>query len=164
MTAATQTNIYDVQAVWAKYEDVAMHFNDLLMRLRTQALAGVAAISAVVGIFTKSDTAAIQLDWIVAGWLFIALAMFWIAIACLDLLYYNRLLLGAVNAITSLERQLKAAAFSGIDLSTHIEAEFDSFHPRPVRMIGVTSFYVIVFFAIAGGAAYSFGLHHAGNP
>jgi hypothetical protein len=41
----------DVQCLWEKYEDIAMHFNDLLIRLRTQSLAGVAALSALVGIF-----------------------------------------------------------------------------------------------------------------
>lgn len=37
----------DVFEVWTKYEDIAMHFNDLLIKLRTQALGGVAAISAL---------------------------------------------------------------------------------------------------------------------
>ena len=31
--------------VWQEYEKIAMHFNDLLMRLRTQALGAVAALA-----------------------------------------------------------------------------------------------------------------------
>jgi hypothetical protein len=33
--------------VWDKYEAIAMHFNDLLIKLRTQALAAVAALSTI---------------------------------------------------------------------------------------------------------------------
>jgi hypothetical protein len=40
--------------VWDKYEAIAMHFNDLLIELRTQALAAVAALSTIIGIFSKS--------------------------------------------------------------------------------------------------------------
>ncbi len=46
----------DVQKLWEKYEDIAMHFNDLLMRLRTQTLAGIAAVSALVGVFAKEGS------------------------------------------------------------------------------------------------------------
>ncbi len=42
--------------LWDKYEAITMHFNDLLMKLRTQALAGVAALSAVDGIFAKNES------------------------------------------------------------------------------------------------------------
>jgi hypothetical protein len=56
----------DVQCLWAKYEDIAMHFNDLLMRLRSQSLAGIAAVSVLVGVFSKEGIADIQLDWTVA--------------------------------------------------------------------------------------------------
>jgi hypothetical protein len=41
--------------VWKKYEQIAMHFNDLLIRIRTQALAGVAALSAFTGLFAKAE-------------------------------------------------------------------------------------------------------------
>jgi hypothetical protein len=35
---------WPVFEVWTKYEDIAMHFNDLLIRLRTQALGAIAAL------------------------------------------------------------------------------------------------------------------------
>jgi hypothetical protein len=50
---------WSIKELWEKYEEIAMHFNDLLIRLRTQALGGVAALSAIVGIFGKSGTAAL---------------------------------------------------------------------------------------------------------
>lgn len=149
----------DVQALWAKYEDIAMHFNDLLMRLRSQSLAGIAAVSTLIGIFTKEAVANVQLDWLVAEALFIAMAIFWIAIWCLDLLYYNRLLTGAVKALRHLEDQTKqGVAFDGhINMSTLIEAEFGTniWSLKSRRFIGVVAFYVIVFLVIIAGAVFS---------
>lgn len=43
---------------WKKYEDIAMHFNDLIIRLRIQSIGGIAALAAILGIFltdTKSN-------------------------------------------------------------------------------------------------------------
>ena len=49
---------WPIRELWEKYEEITMHFNDLIIRLRTQALAGVAALSALVGIFAKADLGA----------------------------------------------------------------------------------------------------------
>ena len=110
----------DLQALWAKYEDIAMHFNDLLMRLRSQSLAGIAAVSTLVGLFTKQTGTDVQMGWLVAEALFAAMAIFWIAIWCLDMLYYNRLLIGAVTALKELESQTTGETdFKGsINMST----------------------------------------------
>jgi hypothetical protein len=54
---------WTIHDLWAKYEDITMHFNDLLIRLRTQALAGVAALSTLVGIFTRTDKDGIHISW-----------------------------------------------------------------------------------------------------
>jgi len=113
----------DVRRLWAKHEGIAMHFNDLLMRLRSQSLAGIAAISTLVGVFTREGVADIHLDWLVATALFIAMAFSWIAIFALDYFYYNRLLLGAVEALKQLERKTTTAAMP-INMSTLIEDEF----------------------------------------
>jgi hypothetical protein len=50
---------WPVFEVWKKYEEITMHFNDLLMRLRTQALAAVAALATIVGIFSKAGADAL---------------------------------------------------------------------------------------------------------
>jgi hypothetical protein len=60
----------NIQSLWEKYEDIAMHFNDLLMRLHTQGLAGIAAVSTLVGIFTKGTASDFQSDWLVATFIF----------------------------------------------------------------------------------------------
>ena len=60
---------WDIYELWQKYEKVAMHFNDLIIRLRTQALAGVAALSALTGFFAKADFGALSLSLVwVAVW------------------------------------------------------------------------------------------------
>lgn len=149
----------DAQSLWVKYEEVAMHFNDLLIRLRTQSLAGIAAVSALVGIFSKEGIADVHLDWVVAQAIFGAMMAFWIAIWCLDLLYYNRLLSGAVRAVIALEKQTKTgAAFTGeIDLSTLIEAEFDQpiWSLRKWRFKGIVIFYGLVMAVLVAGFWFS---------
>lgn len=109
-----------IYEVWNKYEKIAMHFNDLLIRLRTQALAAVAALSTVTTIFAKTDT--VEAPWPVAAGMFFALWMFWIAIWILDLRYYNRLLLGSVHALLEIEDLSKRQSrITSIQMSTRIE-------------------------------------------
>src|ERR1700743_2579491 len=100
--AAVESQL-SIQELWAKYEDIAMHFNDLLMRLRSQSIAGIAALSTVVGVLAKGDVASLSISWFVAAMIFVAMGFFWIAVWCIDFLYYNRLLSGAVAAISELE-------------------------------------------------------------
>jgi hypothetical protein len=100
---------WTVHDLWAKYEDIAMHFNDLLIRLRTQALAGVGALSTLVGIFTKTES--IHISWQIASDVFVLLIMFWVAIWAIDRCYYNRLLVGAVNASISIKSRRSSFLF-----------------------------------------------------
>ena len=146
-----------IQSLWAKYEDIAMHFNDLLMRLRTQALAGIAAISTLVGIFTKTDPSEFQSDWLIATAIFIALTTFWVAIFCLDFFYYNRLLVGAVAALKELESEAQRQKFTGIKMSTKIIGEFNSgFFPTDISSFkGIFAFYGIVLFVLVAAAVFS---------
>lgn len=145
----------EIRQLWAKYEDIAMHFNDLLMRLRSQSVAGIAAVSTLVGIFTREGIADVHMDWLIATVIFFAMVVFWVAIFCIDSFYYNRLLLGAVAAIKDLEA--RTAGSIHIDMSTRIEAEFGN----PIwgfkwpRYFGVVAFYVIVWVIIIVGAIFS---------
>ena len=85
-----------------KYEEIAMHFNDLLIRLRTQALGGVAALSTLVGLFAKTS-AGVNTSWEIAAVFFLCVCFLWVAVWIIDFCYYNRLLLGAVVALVALE-------------------------------------------------------------
>jgi len=155
---------WTVHDLWAKYEDVAMHFNDLLIRLRTQALAGVAAVSTLVGIFTRTDPASIHISWQIATDVFALLIMFWVAIWAIDRCYYNRLLVGAVSALRAIEQESRKANPSlAIDLSTQIEHAVDysildkrSWWEQYQAQIGVRLFYLIVLCALFAGLLVCF--------
>jgi hypothetical protein len=107
--------------VWKEYEGVAMHFNDLLIRLRTQALGGVAALAALAATMVRSDFAP-GLRWGVLSGAFVLLILFWVAVWVLDMRYYNRLLHGAVMALLEIEGLSRnSQPLTGLALSTRIE-------------------------------------------
>ena len=144
---------FDVYELWAKYEDIAMHFNDLLIKLRVQALAGIAALSTIVGIFAK--TIDLKLSWEIAIAVIVILCLLWIAIWIIDFSYYNRLLVGAVVALMVLEEESKRKTkVYKIELSTMIERAVESRLgsvgiKRYWRLsIGRWAFYGIVMFAL----------------
>ena len=150
----------DIQSLWAKYEDIAMHFNDLLMRLRTQALAGIAAISTLAGIFARTNPSAVNSEWLIAAAIFSALALFWLAIFCLDVFYYNKLLAGAVIALKKLESEIQTRQFTSIRMSTEIISEFNNSSFIPDKsFIGVFIFYFIVMAVITTAAVFSWHMH-----
>ncbi len=102
---------------WAKCEDVAIHFNELIVKMRTQSLGGLAALAAVMGWATKAGTEGSSLP---AGWIamaFLALLIVWTSIGLIDWLYYGRLLKGAVDEIKRVERLSKGR----YELSIHID-------------------------------------------
>ena len=155
------------QSLWSRYEEIAMHFNDLLMRLRSQGVAGIAAISTLVGIFTKTGVSDVQSEWLAATFIFTGLTGLWIAIGCLDLLYYNRLLMGAVSALVELEANTVNGGVTGIDLSTKIDSEFRrKFLAKSyfARFTGVVLFYVIVLCVIGAGALFSYHMYCTVDP
>ena len=144
----------DYQALWAKYEDITMHFNDLLMKLRSQSLAGIAAVSTLVGLFTKEGAQSLQLGWMAATGIFCAMGVFWIAIFFLDFFYYNRLLNGAADAVIALEIKITDNTANGIGISKSIAHEFSKL-PSFRSYFGVLLFYFIVFVVIVLGAVVS---------
>lgn len=158
---------WPIRELWEKYEEITMHFNDLIIRLRTQALAGVAALSTLVGIFAKADLGAFGYTWEIAGFVFAGLALFWIAIWVLDFAYYNQLLIGSVAALLELEKEsATSATISQIRLSTLVEKavgsriNFDLTTMQKFRIIAPRwAFYGLVFVALLAGAGISFYQH-----
>lgn len=94
---------FDRFEVWKEYEALSQHFNDLLMRLRSQSLAAVATFATAASVLSKADAVGTDLRWGSLVVVFSSLAVFWLAIWLLDFLYYNRLLLGAVSALKEIE-------------------------------------------------------------
>jgi hypothetical protein len=86
---------------WNKYEQIAMHFNDLIMRFRTQGLAALTAVSALATVFATAKGASAS----VLPVFFLVLCAFWIGAWILDAGYYSRMLQGAVNELHTLEER-----------------------------------------------------------
>jgi len=77
MNEANKTEaVFDRMTLWKEYENVAMHFNDLIIRLRSQSLGAVAAFATLAGVITKNDTGP-QLRWGLLTGAFGLLAVFW---------------------------------------------------------------------------------------
>ena len=140
---------FPIRDLWEKYEDIAMHFNDLIIRLRTQALAGVAALSTFVGLFAKTDLGPFSYSW-----------------EFLDFGYYNKLLVGAVAALLELEARSKTSNDAlEITLSTRVEEsvsgtlQFPRHLTRRAKahiLFSRWAFYVIVLAVLIAGAGLSF--------
>lgn len=159
---------------WKKYEDIAMHFNDLIIRLRTQSIGGIAALAAILGIFltdTNSNND-ITFNYGLASIALIILILFWIAVWILDLRYYNRLLEGSVNAILLLEKNKEEFLENKeINLSTNIENAFNQrFAHEPKGLIkrfllnARNLFYSLVFIGLFLGFVFSFSIYINNKP
>ena len=142
--------------LWKEYEGVAMHFNDLIIKLRSQSLGAVAAFATLAGVVAKSDTST-EFRWGLLAGAFALLIFFWIAVWILDLGYYNRLLAGAVEAIVAIEKESGCSAtVNAINLSTKIEDMW-----KPGRKVKVKNnctrkaFYIVVFVALLAGLVFS---------
>ncbi len=90
---------------WKVSEDVAMHFNGMLLGFRLKAIGGIAvgAVGAVISTGFKFGGLA---NRAVISTLFAGLAVIWLLIWAADFRYYYRLLAGAVDELLRLERRL----------------------------------------------------------
>lgn len=147
--------------LWVKYEEIAMHFNDLIMKIRTQALAAVAAIAAIVAVIARENDNG-SFSWELMALVFTFLLVFWPAIWILDFKYYNRLLHGAVVAIKELEHLSKSqTCVHEINFSHRIEdavagvnSQVDnSLHKK--KTFGRRWFYRIVAIGLSSGLIFS---------
>jgi purine-cytosine permease-like protein len=137
--------------LWAKYEEVAMHFNELIMRWRLQAIGGLAGIVTLAG-FVVADAPDFETRYRAMLILIVMIGFAWIAVAFVDLFYYRRLLAGAVGAITDLEKQI-----GSISLSTRIEQR-----AKKGATWTAVAFYVLGFVPLAGIALWA--IYQLRNP
>ena len=130
--------------LWSKYEDVAMHFNELIIKLRIQAIGGLTIIGTIATAAFRVDN---NLDAHILKYIFSVLCVVWLAILLLDIFYYDRLLLAAVNQLVVLEER-----FKDIKLSTTIQTEVKNTHG--IRYL----FYGIVFVSLLTIAIYFYSI------
>ena len=161
----TKPKKFEIFEVWKEYEQIAMHFNELLIQLRMRALGGVAAISALVGILSKGDTVA-DFRWGIVSSVLLVLTLVWIAIWIIDVKYYTRLLLGSVRAVLEVEEiSHRAKTVSSLQMSHRIketvEGDFSNLDKNPFWRDAVWWFYTLVFVALLAGAYFSLVQHCA---
>lgn len=146
-------NKIDKFELWKEYEKIATHFNELLIQLRVRALGGLGVIVAIISFAAKTKENP-EINWELVMLSFAILSVIWIAIGIIDLFYYNRLLLGAVQATIKLENQNEkhiSINFSN-ELRESSEGNLMSFPGLwPIYM-----YYVIVFIVLLLCAIYSF--------
>jgi len=107
----------DIVTLWYHYEEIAMHFNSLIMQFRLQVMGGAGAIGAVSGYLIGGKVTDVkQQNWLRAL-VSSDLLLLILSAAILDIAYYNQLLRGAVDALLAFETQ-----HPEIQLSTQIEA------------------------------------------
>ncbi len=149
-------DVFNRFELWKEYEGVAMHFNDLIIRLRSQSLGAVAAFATLAAVVTKSDTTG-ELRWGLLTGAFALLSVFWIAVWFLDLGYYNRLLAGAVDALLVIEKDSPGSmSVDRIELSTKIEKHIESGNGGGfIKNLSRIIFYALVLFALLAGLAVS---------
>ena len=143
---------------WEKHENIAMHFNELILKIRIQALGALAAIVTVGGILVKTLPSESHIPWGLLAVVFLVLSLFWVAIWLLDFLYYNRLLRGAVHSILLLEDAINFGSDIDFNMSHKIEAAvFGEIPARAGKRIewGRWLFYSIVAFVLITGAVCS---------
>jgi hypothetical protein len=141
--------------LWRHYEAVAMHFNDLIMRWRLQAIGGLAALVTAAG-FVVGGADDLGVRYRAMFLLGITLLFGWGGVACIDVFYYRRLLAGAVEALIILEDKVP-----DVKLSTLVERHAKSgseWAPVAFYLIGAVPLFLIVGWAayniIVGGALH----------
>src|SRR5262249_49527144 len=118
----TEDRRHHLREAWKTSEDVAMHFNNLLLGFRLKSVGGIAA-GAVLGFGLKVGELA---HWGVIFAIFVALTMIWVLVWAADFFYYYPLLAGAVDELLRLEKEL-----GDIRLSHLIERRVQRHGPPP---------------------------------
>ncbi len=113
----TQTDI----ALWFHYEEIAMHFNQLLMQYRLQLMGGFGAIGALSGYLIGSKVDDKDSRHQLRSLISLGLLILVCAGASLDVFYYNELLQGSVDALLQFEE-----SHPGFNMSTLIESRFNN--------------------------------------
>ena len=113
--AQAQASTVELFDYWKKSEDIAMHFNELIIAFRLKALGGLGVgLGLIGGVFAKGQKMKTD-DWMILAWVLLLSLVIWFIICRLDRSYYSRLLQGTIDEILSIETR------ASISLSKRIE-------------------------------------------
>lgn len=148
-------NVY----LWKEMQGIIAHFNELIIKLRVQSLGGLAAITAILAVVTKS-TEDLSLMYFIIALALIFFVMLWRALWILDTRYYSLLLLGAVDEMLAVEKAMATEQKYIPAFSTTIRhrVEGRSRDGNPLnhaevtkRPAAINNFYKIVFVSLLAG-------------
>ena len=134
---------------WKVVIETQMHFNDLIIRFRQITLTTFAALTGAAVAVTKtvqlSDTAMVLL---------VALpTVFWLSAAALDLLYYHRLLIGAVNQAAKFDTSTWLGAHGFFGLTATISTQVTRVGSRRLVLV----YYLLPFVVALGVLLWGIG-------
>ncbi len=112
-------NIDQTIELWFHYEEIAMHFNELIIQYRLQLMGGIGSIGALSGYFIGSKVDSAEMRHKLRAFIATGILLLLLAAWNLDINYYNNLLRGAVDALIQFERD-----HPEINMSTSIKARF----------------------------------------
>jgi len=114
-----QLNYNEAVSLWWHYEQIAMHFNELIIQYRLQLMGGAGAIGTLATYVIGSKVSIPERRHTIRAYVTTVIFVLLTAAAALDVFYYDKLLHGAVDAFLLLEK-----SHPEIIMSTRIDQEF----------------------------------------
>ena len=81
----------EVVKLWFHYEEIAMHFNELIIQYRLQLLGGLGALSAVLTYFVGNKVDEHERFLSIRAYTSSVVLIIFMALASLDIFYYSQL-------------------------------------------------------------------------
>lgn len=118
MAIELELSSQQVLDLWFHYEEIAMHFNELIIQYRLQLLAGTGGLLAILSYLVNAKEG--DVDKVrMRAYISLTVLVIFSAAAWLDIFYYSKLLSGAVESIIELESN-----YEQLNLSTTIKEKF----------------------------------------
>jgi len=116
---------------WIAFEQITMHFNNMLMTLRTGGIAAIFTIFAASGITLRFVGSNGETNYFALSCITLGLLYVWILVWLLDHGYYNRLLSASIEVIKDFEKETQISNFS-----SEIEKKFEGTDTRTLFYCG----------------------------
>ncbi len=130
--------------------ETQMHFNEMLLKYRSLAFTIIAGLTALAIIYLKGEITYVEklsifgYELNLAGLFASIILIIWFLIGCVDYCYYFRLLIGAVERSTEMEKGIKE--YSPFDCGfLGMTTKINKAMPRSLAHLIVIAFYVIPF-------------------
>lgn len=138
--------------LWFHYEEIAMHFNELIIQYRLQLMGGTGLIGALSGYLVGSKVESAPIRQQLRAYISTGILILVCAAASLDVFYYNELLRGASKALLRFESE-----HPEIYMSTYIKAQFDGGASIRIYIIYAMALLPLIGFTIWSWRAYLSG-------